>query len=135
MGKVPRASGRQSDGYAAALAWLCCIRKPGRGVAGPFQRPKGRRDGPPQTLVRGGEWRAQYTIVLASQQNSRNTAVVDLGAEQDELALHHVLGLEPVLGEAAAIEALEPLGDDAFEPELGGAGDESDICRLCSCAV
>ena len=51
----------------------------------------------------------QLAILLPSQQCPGNAAVVDLGAEKDELPLHHVLGLQPVLGRTAAVEAMARL--------------------------
>jgi len=59
-----------------------------------------------------------------------DAAIVHPGAEKDELALHHVLGLQPVLGWTAAVEAFRPLGDDALQPELGGMLEEQSTIAI-----
>jgi hypothetical protein len=61
----------------------------------------------------------QLTILLPRLESPGNAAVVDLGAEKDEFAFHHVLGLKPVPRGTTAIEAPDPLGDDALQPEIG----------------
>jgi hypothetical protein len=43
---------------------------------------------------RPGELR--FTVLLASQESPWHAAVVDLGAEKDEFALDHILGLRLV---------------------------------------
>ena len=45
--------------------------------------------------------------------------VIRLSAEKDEFALHHVLGLEPILGGTATIELLARLETMPSSPELG----------------
>jgi hypothetical protein len=59
-------------------------------------------------------------MALRCQQCPWDAAVVGLGADQEELALDHVLGFEPRAGWAASVLARRPLGDDTLEPELRG---------------
>src|SRR5262245_34414399 len=60
----------------------------------------------------------QDTMLLGSQQSPRDAAIVDLGAEENKLALDHVLGVQPILRRNAAVEAPGPLGDDALQSKL-----------------
>ncbi len=53
-----------------------------------------------------------------------DAAVVGLGFEKDELALYHVLGLQPVLRGTATVETGGPLRDNALQPEFGGQLEE-----------
>src|SRR5262245_46570793 len=66
----------------------------------------------------------QPTIQLPTQQSPWDAGVVDLGAKKDEIALDHVLGLKPIFRGTAAVQARHPLGDNAFQPEIGRSLEE-----------
>jgi hypothetical protein len=66
----------------------------------------------------------QLAILFPSQQGPWNAAVVDLGAEEHDFALDHVLSLQPVARGTTAIEALDPLGNDPLQPQLGRSLEE-----------
>jgi hypothetical protein len=58
---------------------------------------------------------AQPVLVLPREQRRRRAAApVQLGADQDEVALSPALGFAPFVDAAAAIVRVEPLRDDPF---------------------
>src|SRR5688572_7429907 len=65
-----------------------------------------------------GSRKLQLRSFLAAEIGNRFALIVVVGAEQDQLTFHDVLGLEPKLGGSAAIGAEGSFGNDPLKAHL-----------------
>src|SRR5688500_12039386 len=65
-----------------------------------------------------------------SKISNRLPLIIVICSQQDQLALDHVLGLEPELGGATFVWAERPFGDDALEAHGTGLLEQDRACAL-----